>query len=75
MLHKHVTDLGAAAYVMMHKYKVIGRKGKAYYFEVDEEDNDKFDELIREYLMGEFHRFDSCIMSLKKMAEYMPDHS
>jgi len=68
--HRFVTDLGAAAYIMMHKYKVVGKKGKAIYFEVDGGDQESFDNLIMDYLSSEFHRFDSCIMSLKKIGEY-----
>lgn len=71
--HKFVTDLGAAAYIMMHKYKVVGRRGKSIYFEVTEgEDAEKFDMLMMDYLSSEYHRFDSCLMSLKKIGEYMP---
>jgi regulator of sigma D len=72
---RFVTDLGAAAYILMHKFKVVGRKGKAIYFEVDEESADKFDELALEYLWSDFHKFDSCLMSLKKIGEYIRDAS
>jgi len=68
---RYVTDLGAAAYILMHKYKVLGKKGKAVYFEIDDDGSDKFDELSLEYLSSEFHRFDSCLMSLKKINEYV----
>jgi hypothetical protein len=73
-IHKHVQDLGAAAYLMMHLYKPVGKKGKAYYFEVsNEKEGKKFDDLYREYLTSEFHRFDSCLMSLKKIGELNSD--
>ena len=72
LIHKCVTDLGAAAYIMMHKYKVAGKKGKAIYFEVPEEEASELDALIMQYLASEFHRFDSCLMSLKKIGEHMP---
>jgi hypothetical protein len=72
-MYKYVNDLGAAAYIMMHKFKVIGKKGKAFCFEVNDEDTDAFDALYRDYLASEFHRFDSCIMSLKKMGEIQVD--
>ena len=68
---RYVTDLGAAAYILMHKYKVLGKKGKAVYFEIESDGSDKFDELSLEYLSSEFHRFDSCLMSLKKINEYV----
>lgn len=71
-VHKFVTDLGAAAYIMMHKYKVIGKKGKAIYFEVNQNEINEFENLHFEYANSEFHRFDSCLMSLKKIGEYMP---
>lgn len=72
--HRFVTDLGAAAYILMHKYKVVGKKGKAIYFEV-EDSEDKFDEIALDYISSDYHRFDSCLMSLKKIGEYISDHS
>jgi len=68
---RFVTDLGVAAYILMHKYKVVGRSGRAIYFEVDDELSGKFDEVAFEYLSGDFHKFDSCLMSLKKIGEYI----
>jgi hypothetical protein len=70
---RFVTDLGAAAYIMMHQYKIVGKRGRAFYFEIDEETSEKFDELSIEYLSSEFHKFDSCLMSLKKINEYVSD--
>jgi len=74
--NKFVTDLGAAAYILMHKYKVLGKRNKSIYFEVDDsqETRDKFDDLSLEYISSDFHRFDSCLMSLKKIGEYVSDH-
>jgi MinD superfamily P-loop ATPase len=66
---RHVTDLGAAAYILMNKYKVVGKKGQAIYFEMNENEVDMFEEVKMEYLSSEFHRFDSCLMSLKKIGE------
>lgn len=73
---KFVTDLGAAAYILMHKYKVLGKKGKSIYFEIDndQETKNKFDDLSLEYISSDFHRFDSCLMSLKKIGEYISDN-
>jgi hypothetical protein len=70
---RYITDLGAAAYILMHKYRVVGKKGKAIYFEVDQNSSDKFDEIALEYISSDFHRFDSCLMSLKKIAEYVSE--
>jgi hypothetical protein len=75
VVHKFVSDLGAAAYIMMHKYKVIGRQGRSIYFECNDNEQNEFENLVLEYLSSEFHRFDSCLMSLKKIGEFMPkDH-
>lgn len=69
---KHVTDLGAAAYILMHQFKVIGKQGQAVYFEMDESEVGEFERLEFEYLSSEFHRFDSCLMSLKKLRIFNP---
>ena len=69
---RELNDLGAGAYLMMHGYKVIGRKGKAIVFEVEDSGIKEFEDRKMEYLRSEFHRFDACLMSLKKIGEYMP---
>jgi hypothetical protein len=74
-MNKAINDLGAAAYIMMHKYKVVGKSGKSIWFEVDEESLEDFDKLYRDYLNSEFHRFDSCLMSLKKINEIPRDNN
>ena len=71
-INKHVTDLGVGAYLLMHGYEVVDKKGRAIYFSVNKEDLDKFDKLTYEYLSSPYHRFDSCLMSLKKIPEYSP---
>lgn len=68
-MEKLVNDLGAAAYIMMHKYEAIGKKGRSVIFEIDNGESEEFDKLYRKYLNSEFHRFDSCLMSLKKLPE------
>jgi hypothetical protein len=71
---RFATDLGVAAYILMHKYKVLGKRGKSIYFEVEnEEANSKFQDSALEYLSSDFHRFDSCLMSLKKIGEYISE--
>jgi hypothetical protein len=67
LIQKKVFDLGAAAYLLMHGYKVVGRQNKAVVFEIEQSANKEFDSRKMEYLSSEFHRFDSCLMSLKKM--------
>lgn len=71
-MKKIVTDLGAGAYLLMHGHKVVGRKGKEFIFEVNESEETEFEQRKLEYLSSEFHRFDSYIMSLKKIGEYYP---
>ncbi len=46
--HKGVSDLGAAAYILMHEYKVVGKQAKSIYFEVADES--EFDDLKLGYL-------------------------
>jgi hypothetical protein len=72
-IYKKVGDLGAGAYLLMHGYRVVGRQGRAIVFEVEKTGEREFDSRTMEYLSSEFHRFDSCLMSLKKIGEYMPD--
>lgn len=71
-MQKTVSDLGAGAYLLMHGYRVIGRRAKDFMFEVSESDENDFEQRKLEYLSSEFHRFDSYIMSLKKIGEYLP---
>lgn len=69
---REVSDLGAGAYLLMHRYKVTGRRGKNVLFEVEESALKEFEDREMEYLSSEFHRFDSCLMSLKKISERTP---
>lgn len=71
-MKKTVSDLGAGAYLLMHGYKVIGRRGKDFLFEISDVEEVEFEQRKLEYLSSEFHRFDSYIMSLKKISEYSP---
>jgi hypothetical protein len=79
-IHKCVSDLGVAAYLLMHEYrdvsigvKVIGKKGKHVYFEHPIGRGDDFKRLSYEYLTSQFQTYDSSLMGLKKIGEYMPD--
>lgn len=67
---KCVNDLGVAAYIKLHGYRCLGRKGRNYYFEVENNDI-KFEKLIVEYINSSMHDFDSALMSLKKIGEYV----
>lgn len=74
-IHKFVNDLGVAAYILMHGYAVIGKRGRSIYFECQNgKDAEEFDNLIFEYQPpNEFYTFDSCLMFLKKINEYVPE--
>ncbi len=76
---KTVSDLGVAAYLLMHEYrqnnigiKVVAKKGRYVHFSVPEGKNEAFDRLSYEYLPSQFHSYDSNLMALKKIGEYMP---
>jgi hypothetical protein len=71
---KHVTDLGAAAYLLMNGFKVKDKRGQAVYFEFYESEADDFERVELEYYPSEFHRFDSCLMSLKKFRSRSQPH-
>mgnify|MGYP000848996624 CR=1 FL=1 len=78
-IHKVVTALGVAAYLLMHEYrpkkmglKVIGKRGKNVYFKHPEDMGEQFKRLSYQYLPSQFHSYDSNLMSLKKIGEYMP---
>ena len=67
-IEKRVADLGACAYLLMHGFKVAGhdRRERAFVFEISTSEERDFEEKQDDYLNSEFHRFDSCLMSLKK---------
>jgi len=76
---KIVSDLGVAAYLLMHEYKpnslgvrVIGKRGKYVYFSHPEGKSRDFDSLSYQYLPSPFQSYDSNLMALKKIGEYMP---
>lgn len=66
--NKFVTDLGAAAFLLMHKFKLLGKKGRSFYFDIHTPDEEsQFDEMNLQYASSPFHDFDSKLMSLKKI--------
>lgn len=62
-----VSDLGASAYLLMHGYNCLGKDGRDILFKVEEDGVKELEQRKMEYLTSEFHRFDACLMSLKKM--------
>lgn len=67
VVYKPIQDLGMASYLMMLGYKVSSRQERSVIFEVNSRDVEDFEDKETEYLQSDFHRFDSCLMSLKKM--------
>lgn len=67
---KQIRDIGIAAYLVMHDYKLSDKQEKNFIFIIEPPENKKFEDLKISYLSSEFHHFDSCIMSLKKLEEY-----
>ena len=66
-MNHYVNDLGVAAFIMMHGFKLLRKTHEALYFEVDPNEVEEFEKLQMDYLNSEFHRFDSCLMAIKKM--------
>jgi hypothetical protein len=73
IVRRAVGDLGIAAYIKMNGYKCIGRGGKNFYFDIYESEQIEFDKLIFEYSNSPMHKFDSELMSLKRLPQYLPD--
>ena len=72
----YVSDLGVAAYLLMHKFKLTSKLGKNYYFDIaSQEEENQFNELNLEYTNSEFHDFDSKIMSLKKIGSFFKNNN
>jgi hypothetical protein len=66
-IQKRLTDMGACAYLLMHGYKCRYDRGtKEFVFNVLDTEEQDFEDKQDDYLDSEFHRFDSCLMSLKK---------
>jgi hypothetical protein len=64
--------LGAAAFLLMHKFKLLGKKGRSFYFDINgKEEEIQFDDLNLQYTSSVFHDFDSKLMSLKKIGEFV----
>jgi hypothetical protein len=69
---KEIEDLGAGAYLLMLGYKVVGKKDRStFVFEVPKADECNFEDDQMAYLNSDFHRFDACLMSLKKIHNFV----
>lgn len=72
-IRKSTEDLGIAAYLRMHGFKVVGRKGKLFYFDIMKEEEKAFNEAVFEYPNSPYHDFDAHIMALKKLPHFQPE--
>ena len=72
-IRKIINDLGIASFAKMHGFYVCGRRGKSIYFEINASDEKEFDNLCFEYLSSPFYTFDSNLMILKKMSDFVTD--
>ena len=72
-VRKEIEDLGAGAYLLMLGYKVMGKRDKStFVFQVPVKDERNFEDDQMAYLNSDFHRFDACLMSLKKIHNFLP---
>lgn len=71
-IRKQIDDMGVAAYLKMQGFKVVGRKGKNFFFDLPPEDEPEFDEKTFEFVNSVFHNYDANLMALKKMPNYVP---
>jgi len=72
-VRKDIEDLGVAAYLLMHGYKVVSKKDRKYVFEVEESGLKMFEDREFEYYDSAFQKFDNCLMTLKKMGYRLSD--
>jgi len=65
-----INDLGIGAYLMMNGFKVVGRKGRNVFFEVEtDKDKTELDAMAMDYLRTDYERFDNYLAVLKKISE------
>lgn len=62
-----VKDMGVAAYLFIHKYKLEGRRGREFDFIIDESEQEEFRKKQVEYVNSVFCEFDNALMSLKRL--------
>lgn len=73
LVRKKIDDLGIAAYLRMYGFKVVGREGKVFFFDIQKTEENEFSKTMFNYANSECHTFDSELMSLKKMPHYNPE--
>lgn len=79
-IHKVVSDLGIAAYLLMLEYdptrridlKIIGKRGKNVVFQHPEDKVNEFKRRSYLYLSSQFKNYDSNLVGLKQIGEYTP---
>jgi len=73
MMRSPIDDMGVAAYLRMHGFKIVGKKGRNYYFEYPIREENEFKRCTFEYVNSPYHDFDSHLMAIKKLKEYLPE--
>jgi hypothetical protein len=71
-VRKQISDLGIAAWLNMHGYKFVGKKGRTVYFDIKETEVKEFEKLYFEYFDSLCSKFDMCLLNIKKFGEYAP---
>jgi hypothetical protein len=69
-MKKEIRDIGIAAYLLLHSFKLTSKKDRSFIFDIATEREKEFEDMKLSYLASEFHHFDSCLMSLKKLDDY-----
>lgn len=70
---KEIEDVGVAAYLRLHGFKVIGKRGRAYYFSVKPDEEVSFNEAMFDFPNSPYHDYDSHLIALKKLPNYLPN--
>lgn len=62
-----IKDLGVAAFIKLSGFKLKEKRGKEFFFEILEEEQEEFKQKQIEYINSPFNDYDQCLMSLKKL--------
>ena len=61
-MKKEIRDIGIAAYLLLHSFKLSSKKDRSFIFDIVPEREKEFEDMKLSYLASEFHHFDSCLM-------------
>ena len=54
-MNKEIRDIGIAAYLVMHDFKLQDKKDKNFIFSIDSSESKKFEDLKISYQIGRAH--------------------